>query len=263
MRLGQYPSEFFSFVVLWVAGDFFQDLKTWTEEQSIKDHVFLTQQFFGLTAESTLIPAAPCCTCRQRMESEPTNLPGPPTSPPPLQTPPDTASCNFTANVTPRPRTSGHRDSSASSSRLLPPPPALWTWRGLMSAPVMLRLTGECGIVEVRPLRVCEYYWNLLCEVMMRPLPLVCLSIRGVPYNLKLVLNADKTKCVFILKNPEIKFAFRCHSHTSTVLKLSNRTYTWEFSWSLASKSACFCHWQAQIVIISVWQHYGKDPTEK
>lgn len=26
---------------------------------------------------------------------------------------------------------------------------------------------------------------------------------------------------------------------------------------------ACFCHWQAQIVIMSVWKPYRKDPTEK
>lgn len=29
-----------------------------------------------------------------------------------------------------------------------------------------------------------------------------------------------------------------------------------------STKSACFSHWQAQIVTISVWQHYGKDHTE-
>ena len=28
-------------------------------------------------------------------------------------------------------------------------------------------------------------------------------------------------------------------------------------------KSACLCNWHIQIVIISVWKHYGKVPTEK
>lgn len=49
------------------------------------------------------------------------------------------------------------------------PPPPLPRPFDMMSAPVMLRLTGECGFVEVRVLLVCvcRYHWNLHCGVAL------------------------------------------------------------------------------------------------
>ena len=70
-----------------------------------------------------------------------------------MQTPqpptPDTSSSRSTASVRPTLDTTQRVKESGQG---FAPPLALFKSLSLMSASVMLRLTGECGIVEVRPL---------------------------------------------------------------------------------------------------------------
>lgn len=135
MRLCQYPPEFLRFVVLGVAGDFLQHLRTRRVREKWK-HLhqfdFSETRCLLLTAEmAPLVPAAPqdgvCMT--QKNLGTPRLL-------------------HTTANVSLTCR-------SWSLCAPHPPPLQPWLW-GLMSAPVMYRLNGKCSIVEVRPLSVCE-----------------------------------------------------------------------------------------------------------
>lgn len=125
MWLGYYPSEFLSFVLLWVARDLFQYLRKHREKSLIYASVAL------LYAQ---IPPSNATWPLQRRQRRPTTL------------------------TVPLQHHLLMRDqlwTPLSKSRIwssFAPPPALRKPLGLMSAPVMLRLTGECGIVEVRPL---------------------------------------------------------------------------------------------------------------
>ena len=126
MRLGQYPSEFFSFVVLWVAGDLFQYL---TQREKIQE--------FGLSYSlpslrpnpkrltDTFTPRHPtCCTSDSvwRVTQQPHR---------PSQSFPDTAShIIITANL--RPTLDTTQPVKESGQGFAPPPPPALFWRDLV-----------------------------------------------------------------------------------------------------------------------------------
>lgn len=85
MWLGQYPPEFFSFMVLWVAGDLFQYLQNRRKRKSITRVCFKPQELFFTPIAHTY-----CTNLGPHLESDPNNL----------TVPSQTASYNSTASKT-------------------------------------------------------------------------------------------------------------------------------------------------------------------
>lgn len=119
MWLGQYPSELFSLVVLWVAGDLFQYLKTQRQKRASQEFVFKPQFFFFFTPkshtgiQSRLSTALYLLHLGQRTESDPTT-----SQPPPRRLLPHLhGQCE----------TNFGRHSASQGERSFAPPPALLT----------------------------------------------------------------------------------------------------------------------------------------